>query len=173
MTTIIGIDPGPELCGVVEIDCGGATEECPPRVARAYSQLAVSELLAGLMLPSPEDVIVAVETISPRGRFTTVQAIRTAIVVGKILGVCPARIRALEIHPSTWRADICGDASASPAKIKACVRDVYRGVATGAGRDHYKGTKQHPGPLYMLAGDHAWDALGVALHTWRQQEVRL
>ena len=169
MTTIIGIDPGPETSGYAVIETGTYD---PPRVLHTWDDLTIAGVVGALRALTVRP-IVAIEDVSSRGRFAGPQVVETAKTFGDFRRVLTDRsFRWVAVHPSTWRASICGTASAGPAQIKACIREIYAPVATGGGADRYKGTKQHPGPLHAVAGGHAWDALGVALHAWRQQEVK-
>ena len=165
MTTIIGIDPGPETSGYAVIETGTYN---PPRVLHTWDDLTIAGVVGALRALTVRP-IVAVEDVSSRGRFAGPDVVNTAKILGQIQRVLIDRAFRYEIvHPSTWRATICGNAGAKPAQIKACIREIYAPVATGGGADRYKGTKTKPGPLHAVAGGHAWDALGVALHAWRQ-----
>lgn len=166
MRRIIGVDPGPEMSGMVVID-----DEF--KVLEHYDQIETWKIRC-LEMPSNDAVWVTLvaEDVSIRTGGTPGQmyaqwgkTIQTAKTIGKLEMICAERGWGyIESNPSTWRARFCGTAGASPAQIKACVRDVYesRGLACGGGKQPSQGIKRQPGPLYGLKG-HAWDALGVAL----------
>jgi Holliday junction resolvasome RuvABC endonuclease subunit len=172
MRRIIGVDPGPELSGMVIID-----ESL--KVLEHYDQIDVDGIDDAISLFDFWTIVV--EDLSPRGGFSVGKmmaqwgkTIQTAKVIGQIKRIAFWKgLSFVESNPSTWRAKFCGTASASPAQIKACVRDVYesRGLACGGGKQPAQGVKSKPGPLYGLKG-HAWDALGVALTYVLMEEGR-
>jgi hypothetical protein len=173
MRRIIGVDPGPELSGMVVID-----ESL--KVLEHYDQIDVDGIDDAIELFGSARAMV-VEGLSPRGGFSVGKmmaqwgkTIQTAKVIGRIKQIAFWKgLIFVESNPSTWRAKFCGTASASPAQIKACVRDVYesRDLACGGGKQPSQGIKSQPGPLYGLKG-HAWDALGVALTYVLMEEGR-
>jgi hypothetical protein len=160
---IVGIDPGTIASGVATVDASSY----PPLPMALCADAQLDDLLT-LVLGANW---VVVETVTNRGHLIGQSTLETYRVACHIERRCMDRgIDVVLVRPATWRADITGMVNATPAKIGACIREIYTdaGMTTGGGARPTIGTMKKPGPLYGIRS-HAWDALGVAL--WRARQV--
>ena len=151
MTRILGIDPGPEECGV-----------CALLDGKPYSAsvLTTEQCLALLLFQTPA-VLVVIEKLECYGMPVGESIFETAYVIGRMLQV-------LDEHGVPWvlmprravKLHLCNSVRAKDANIKEALHDRF-------GR---KGTKKNPGVLYGVKS-HAWSALALAVtqHETAQQ----
>ena len=147
---ILGIDPGPELCGVVLYD--GAT------VLRAANKMPVALLLHAITKGVYGDLgLIACERVQSYG-ISGASLLVTAEVYGQLMQAAHhAEVPFVGIYRrSVLRAlDVTGKGSRD-ALVRARLIEMH-----GGHKDAAVGRKASPGPLYGVSG-HAWQALAVA-----------
>lgn len=173
---IIGIDPGPETSGLVEIEVrpdwlawlasGRFTD--PPDGVRLICHLDDASLLdlriaitATVVHPSPE--LVAVERITSYGTVVGDTTFGTCETVGRVLECTETRstARIVQLTRTQCAVLLCGKNVKGDSKASLACRELV--AQTGGGKKPAVGTKGQPGPLYGLTGEHAWSALHVAM----------
>lgn len=151
MDSIIGLDPGPEKSGIVQIDPDGSVDG---RI------LGNEELLNHLMFEQgimPGTLVV--EMIASYGMPVGKEVFETCVWIGKFeqawsdhCGSQPERLFRREV-----KLELCGSPRAKDANVRQALIDIY-----GPGKDKAIGLKKTPGPLYGFKAD-MWAALGVAV----------
>jgi hypothetical protein len=174
---IIGIDPGPETSGLVELEVqpdwldwlsSGRFTEPPDGVRLNYgvndATLLDLRMAITATVAHPSRDIVAVEWLTSYGGSVGQSTFATAATVGRVLECTETRSTALVVQltrPQCARL-LCGSASVKgDAPLSLACRELV--VQTGGGKKPAVGTKARPGPLYGLTGPHAWSALHVAM----------
>ena len=154
--TIIGIDPGPESCGMVV--CCQFDGECM-RVAK-HGEPTVEDTVS--MLQSGGGEAVVVEDMVGYGIQAGRSVFETCKVIGRIQQACGDRVRLIS-RPEV-KHELCHSPHANDANIREALIDLW------GGKDAAIGSKKNPGPLYGVKG-HAWSALAVAV-AWKRIEDR-
>ena len=146
---VLGIDPGPERCGVVLYQGG--------RVLASEKAMDVSRVLRYLK-DHPTAHHVGIERVQSYG-ISGASLLETAEVCGRLhqrsldLGM----ITTLHYRREVLRClDVAGKGNRD-SLVRQRLIEMHGGHLKAA-----KGTKAAPGPLYGVAG-HAWQALAVAL----------
>lgn len=170
---LIGIDPGPETCGLVVCD---EHEGRPPLPARCEPTATLPQIRV-LLTAGGERARTVVEQVEPRGQPLGHDLTRTIRMEARCTesawantfltyGICPRDIRIA----------ICGTAKATRPQVRRAVLDLYaEHYPHGGGSEPAIGTKKQPGPLYCLRevgskqGDHHWSALYVIVAWWLRE----
>jgi len=171
--TVIGVDPGPETCGLVV--CFNRFHG-PPEPSRASSTATLSsirEIISWHGIGARS----VVEEVEPRAQPLGHDLARTIRMEARVreaahqhgmddVGLCPRDIRIA----------ICGTAKATWPQVRRAVLDLYaEHYPHGGGAEPAIGTKKRPGPLYCLRevgaknGDHHWSALYVVVAWWLRE----
>ena len=154
---ILGIDPGPSVCGVVVYDTVAR------RVVVSHKEVGVMGaivLLQVYSLPSPGQLdepvdLVAIERVQSYG-ISGGDLLRTAEVCGRLWQASPVPVRLVYRREVLRALDVSGRGSRD-SLVRARLIEMHGGT-----RREAQGLKRSPGPLYGVAG-HAWAALGVAV----------
>jgi len=149
MTTIIGIDPGPETWAFVAIGV-------PFTSVLDCAELTLAQLekrLDGTLSA------IAIEGMQPWGKKPgSVQRDQLCYEIGRLVEWCKCLAHVLGPVGVFWPAQIrvwnTGNTSAKSSQIRAAMID----------RCGPPGTKKQPGPTHGLHGPHLWDALAVAIY---------
>ena len=170
MTTLLAIDPGPEVSGAVLLD----TSEDPPRVIRPWSSISTEALLhlcidrqhlAGTAW-KPIDHL-AIEMVSSYGMPVGREVFETVLWIGRMMQAFGAADTSL-IYRRDVKLEICGLSRAKDMNIRHALLDLY--PRTGGGKTPQVGTKKQPGPLFGMS-QHAWPALALGV-TWMRERQR-
>jgi len=151
---ILGIDPGPDLCGLVLYDPG------PRRVVRSEKNIAVAGAIRDIDA-APAETLVAIERVQSYG-ISGSSLLRTSESVGRLWAAAERSNMSLRLiyRREVLRAlDIAGKGSRD-ALVRQRLIEMHGGTRSAA-----IGTKGAPGPLYGVAS-HAWAALAVAIVGW-------
>lgn len=168
---IIGVDPGPQTSGLVLVELQpGAWPPVLRWADPAAETEAVISAIDTLVRPPP---IVVCEWLTSYGSAVGATVLDTARVAGRFEEAARrAGGRFVLMTHGDQALELTGSRRAKDGQLHEAIRQVYReaGAAVGGGAEATRGTKSQPGPLYGLAGCHAWDALGVVL-AWLRREV--
>ena len=152
---ILGIDPGPSVCGVVVYDTVAR------RVVVSHKEVGVMGAIVllhvySLHLPPYEPVdLVAIERVQSYG-ISGGDLLRTAEVCGRLWQASAVPVRLVYRREVLRALDVSGRGNRD-SLVRARLIEMHGGT-----RREAQGLKRSPGPLYGVAG-HAWAALGVAV----------
>jgi len=185
----MGIDPGPKTSGVTVVEWSEVTKN--RRVIFSHSNYENTSLLEAfgnrsMILPDtlsantasfdafPHISIVSIEKIVPYGRSVGQETFDSSWVGGEFeLAGCWRGKRVIPISRPNVKLVLFGaltysDASGKKGRkgvdtklLKECVKSNFSPY--GGGNDPYRGVKSKKGPLFLVSGGHAWDALAVAV----------
>tara|TARA_R110000824_G_scaffold399206_1_gene604292 strand:+ start:1893 stop:2402 length:510 start_codon:yes stop_codon:yes gene_type:complete len=154
---VLGIDPGPEFCGVALYDLD------EKRVVFSSKNMTVAEVLlfissgvGGNGAQAPEAVVI--ERVQSYG-IAGSSLLRTSEVVGRLWerAESEGKVPLLLYRRDVLRVlDVTGKGNRD-ALVRERLIEMH-----GGDRKAAQGTKKDQGPLYGVAG-HAWQALGVAI----------
>jgi hypothetical protein len=145
---ILGLDPGPRICGICEYD---------PRVRRVFSSISDASVEYALQMLDSNPYVVAIERVQATGQIAGNEVLWTAEVSARLYQ------RALDYgYEAEWLyrrevlriLDVTG-AGNRDSLVRARLLEMHGGPEA-------KGTKRAPGPLYGLSG-HGWAALALAV----------
>ncbi len=157
MADILGIDPGPEESGVVQL---GADERIVSYRPAVPNDILVCEL-QGEALP------VAIESMDPYGGRLGNETIRTLIAIGEFKHAANMQgAGAVLITRREVKRHLCGVTNVGDPEVRDALIEHY-----GPGKQRAIGTKDQKGPLYGIS-KHLWAALGVALCVADQLRVK-
>lgn len=151
MSSIFGIDPGPEqsgyaiLYGDIVIEGGVLDNDVLVEKMRRWPFRVAIEMIASYGMPVGREVF------------------ETCVWIGRLVEarVAGSREYPLLVYRREVKAYLCaGDPKAKDANITQAIKDRFE--RTGGGKNPVVGTKKKPGPLYGFSS-HAWAALGVAI----------
>lgn len=149
---IVGIDPGPEKCGLAVYDTGAR------RVLEAHKDLSVEDTLSALDIYAGRAGLVGIERVQSYG-IAGSSLLRTSETVGR-LWQCSQALRlptVLLFRREVLRGlDVTGKGNRD-SLVRERLIEMH-----GGERRKAQGTKKQPGPLYGVAS-HAWAALAVAV----------
>lgn len=142
---MIGIDPGTEKSGFVDLLGGSVVQRGVPQ----------NEMLLG-MIDQINGESVAIEMIASYGMPVGREVFETCVWIGRFV---ERSIRGGNAVALVYRRDVklhlCNSARAKDANIRQALLDRYGGKEAAIGR------RASPGPLYGVSS-HAWAALAVA-----------
>lgn len=148
---ILGIDPGPEVCGVVLYDHHHRS------VVESWPAMPVHLTLALLADISTERLVVAIERVQSAG-ISGAHLLLTSEVVGRLWQAAEARGLPVRL---LYRRDVCSrlhvHGSGKDRQVRERMIESHGGIRSAA-----IGSKRTPGPLYGVSS-HAWQALGLAV----------
>lgn len=183
---VLGIDPGPDKCGVVFLDY----------IDKKYTLYASGEVsikdieffISGCSIEycnsltfAPDVNLsctvgishVAIESITCQGKVVGKSVFDTAENIGRITMLADlSKINICKIPRTTVKIHLCGGTSyIDPNGSRRAVTDttvkkalIERFQQTGGGKEPSIGTKNNRGPLYIMKGHtHAWSALAIAV----------
>ena len=149
---VLGIDPGPEACGVAVYN------NTARKIVEAHKALPVLEALFLLDVYTGRADLVAIERVQSYG-ISGSSLLRTSEVVGR-LWQCSEALRlptVLLYRREVLRGlDVTGKGNRD-ALVRERLIEMH-----GGERRKAQGTKKEPGPLYGVSS-HAWQALGLAV----------
>lgn len=155
---VLGIDPGPEFCGVALYD----RELC--HVVFSSKNMKVRETLHLISYGSVDQArsripdVIAIERVQSYG-IAGSSLLRTSEVVGRLWerAESEGKVPLLLYRRDVLRIlDVTGKGNRD-ALVRERLIEMH-----GGDRKTAQGTKKDQGPLYGVAG-HAWQALGVAI----------
>jgi len=162
---IIGIDPGPDVHGMVAIKGGPA----PMLLSRPEVDATIDDIAKAIVHYQPEAVVC--EWITSMGMAVGASVFDTCRQVGRIEERCSIIGAPFELLPRMKvKHLICGSTRAKDSNIRQALIDLYPRDCGGGGKTPQIGTKKAPGPLYGMKS-HAWPALAVAV-AWLRSEKR-
>jgi hypothetical protein len=170
---IIGIDPGPDKSGYVELNTD---------TAEVYgARHTYNHHIRSLIKCKPYEYILAIEMPASYGMAVGATILDTCVEIGRYLQCCQSPFKTALLFRKTIASTLCGQAKAKGPFIRQCIIDMYGEGAIGgkkctkckgkgwfgAGRlectqCNGAGWDVPPGPLYNVT-THAWDALAVAI----------
>jgi len=142
---ILGIDPGPAICGWAEYDTAA-------RVVLCAAHVTVEEALD--LLRARLGALVAIERVQSQGQ-SGASLLQTSEVVGRLQQ--RALISGLPVDLIYRREVLRALDVTGRGERDSMVRQRLLEMHPGG-----KGTKKAPGPLYGVSG-HCWQALAVAV----------
>ena len=149
---ILGIDPGPQECGVCWLVDG---EPISPAVAMTHALLAY---LSGMRT----DSFVVIEKIECYGMAVGATIFDTAYVIGRMLQILDDRSMPWVLMPRRdVKLHLCGSARAKDANVRQALIDRFGPV----------GTKAKKGALYGVKS-HSWSALALAVVQHETQQLK-
>jgi hypothetical protein len=185
----MGIDSGPITSGVTIVAWSDSPEE--RRVVFSHNTYENASLLGAfenqsMILPDllgadtasfdafPCISVVSIEKIVPYGRSVGQETFDASWMGGEF--ALAGRWRGKRVIPISrpnvklvlFGSLTYSDASGKNGRkgvdtklLKECIKPNFSPY--GGGNDPYKGVKSKKGPLYLVSGEHAWDALAVAV----------
>jgi hypothetical protein len=171
---VIGIDPGPETSGLVELEvppdwlawlASGRFTDPPDGVRLNYhaNKATILELRRAITAtPYRHPDLVAIEKITSYGTVVGDSTFGTCETVGRVRECAEtmSTARVMVLTRSQCAELLCGKNVKGDSKVSLACRELV--AQTGGGKKPAVGTKARPGPLYGLTGPHAWSALHVA-----------
>lgn len=179
-----GIDSGPKTSGFVLVEW-----EPERRVIYSNSEYDNDDLLRAfesrsLVIPdmlsggtAPYDVfseirIVSIERIVPYGRSVGQETFDASWMGGEfalaarwrgkeVVSISRPQVKLALFGATTYSNKTGGRNAVDTKLLKECVKSNFDPY--GGGKDPYKGLKGNKGPLFLVSGSHAWDALAVAV----------
>lgn len=157
MTTILGIDPGPEKSGWVLYDT----------IRKRIEAQGISPIFEIATIITHAHVI-WIEMVACYGMAVGADVLETAVNIGQIMtyGRC-SNIAVNRITRPEVCHHLCHNRGATKAEVKTAIIDRFDPMRRFG--KYGKGTKKNPGPLINIR-DHEWDALAVALYGADQLE---
>ena len=143
-TSIIAVDPGPQVSGYVEYDCASQKP--------VSSGVMPNPKLRKLIRKSSHPVFVY-EKLQGMGMIPGKETFSTCEEVGRMIECFRGEVIPLTRHEV--KLLVCGTMRAKDANIRASIIDMY-----GSGKSESIGNKKDPGPLYGVKS-HAWQALAL------------
>lgn len=185
----MGIDPGPITSGVVVVEWSELPENRRVIFSHSdYENAALSEAFEhrSLILPClpgadtasfdafPAISVVSIEKIVPYGRSVGQETFDSSWVGGefalagrwrgkRVIPISRPNVKLVLFGALTYSAASGknGRKGVDTKLLKECVKSSFSPY--GGGNDPYKGVKSKKGPLFLVSGGHAWDALAVAV----------
>ena len=174
---IIGIDPGPEESGYIEI---GARDG---EVVVFESGVRFNKNIEADLMREPVCLkVVVIEMVASYGMAVGASVFRTCVQIGRFEHACGRR-RFDEVYRADVKLTLCGNKRAKDTHIKQAIVDMFGGKEKAIGGNKCKTCKgkgvvnrgtegciqcegtgwlNPPGPLLHVKS-HAWSALAVAL----------
>jgi Holliday junction resolvasome RuvABC endonuclease subunit len=151
---VLGIDPGPETCGIALYDTEARA------VASSHKALSVKQVIEAIRRhgAAREVELVALERVQSYG-IAGSSLLRTSEVVGRLWQAAEREslpVRLLYRREILRALDVTGRGSRD-ALVRQRLLEIHGGTKQAA-----VGNKKAPGPLYGVAS-HAWAALAVAV----------
>lgn len=157
MTRILGIDPGPQECGVCFLS-GGV-----PGYPGVYPTVTVLRNLRPDTIYLTGVSVVVIEKLECYGMPVGESVFATAYVIGRMLQVLDDRGVPWVLMPRREvKLHLCGSVRAKDANVRQALIDRFGPV----------GTKKNPGKLYGVKS-HAWSALALAVTQHETAELSL
>ena len=156
---VVGLDPGPESCGMVAYNAQGS-------ILFSGSAYTIADVQASLCRSLYRDAPVAIEMVSCYGMAVGRSVFETCVTVGKLEAVRGDIVR---IERPEAKMFLCNSRAAKDKNIRQALIDKF--APAGGGKCPQLGTKKQPGPLYGMAS-HAWAALAIA-YTMAHSQGRL
>lgn len=175
---ILGIDPGPVTSGLVVLDWEARKVCCASNCADNHSLLVSLCARDGILdfidhkFFYSSFLFGAIEKVVPYGRSVGRDTMDTSwwggkldtavgLFLGKSVAVSRPSVKIALYGSLTCKVEGSVRKGVDTKLLRECVKEYFE--PSGGGSDPYKGTKAKQGPLYCVRGNHAWDALAVAL----------
>ncbi len=151
---VVGIDPGPENCGLVLYDSDSE------RVVSSHKDMPVEQAIGALQYHASVDDIglVAIERVQSYG-IAGASLLKTSESVGRLWQAAERErmpVRLFYRREILRSLDVTGKGSRD-ALVRQRLIEIHGGT-----REAAVGTKRSPGPLHGVSS-HAWQALAVAV----------
>jgi hypothetical protein len=147
VTTILAIDPGPELSAYVVYDMES-------RRPVSWGKDANDDVLKVVRLVPAS--MLAVEMIASYGMAVGQEVFDTCVWIGRFIQARSRTLPTRMVFRQDVKLHVCHDSRAKDTHIRQALIDRY------GGRQVAVGTKRFQGPLYGMKGD-CWAALAVAI----------
>lgn len=189
MDLLMGIDSGPIMSGVVIVEWSESPEN--RKVIFSHNNYENASLLEAfenrsMILPDilganttsfdafPRISVVSIEKIVPYGRSVGQETFDSSWVGGefalagrwrgkRVIPISRPNVKLVLFGALTYSASSGknGRKGVDTKLLKECVKSNFSPY--GGGNDPYRGVKSKKGPLFLVSGGHAWDALAVAV----------
>lgn len=185
----MGIDPGPVTSGVTIVAWSDSLEE--RMVVFSHNTYENASLLGAfenqsMILPDllgadtasfdafPAISVVSIEKIVPYGRSVGQETFDSSWIGGefalagrwrgkRVIPISRPNVKLVLFGALTY-SDVSGKngrKGVDTKLLKECIKSNFSPY--GGGNDSYRGVKSKKGPLFLVSGGHAWDALAVAV----------
>lgn len=183
---LLAIDPGSDYSAYVVFDSGVPTKG---------EWLLNSQLLQMIREGLTAGMVLAIETLHPRGELASRDAMTTQLWAGRFIEAAEHnwQTRHVIIDPNDARVAVTGDTKSKDKHIRQAIIDYYGGDNAaiggvkcpackgngwvGRGRptcEACQGRKwlHPPGVLHRLQNNHFWSAMAAGLCYWQRQQSR-